>query len=70
MTDAMMNLRHVLEKSADADLLREMIGFAAERLHVSHESGSTSYDGSMTAGAGGDLRRANDNGDGLPPLNP
>ncbi|BAU89038.1 MULTISPECIES: IS256 family transposase [Methylobacteriaceae] len=32
MTDAMMSLRGVLEKSADADLLREMIGFAAERL--------------------------------------
>ena len=32
MTDAMMNLRSVMEKSADADLLREMIGFAAGRL--------------------------------------
>jgi putative transposase len=32
MTDDMMNLRTVLEKSADADLLREMIGFAAQRL--------------------------------------
>src|SRR6201988_688772 len=32
MTDAMMNLRALLEKSADADLLREMIGFAAQRL--------------------------------------
>ncbi len=32
MTDDMMNLRVLLEKSADADLLREMIGFAAQRL--------------------------------------
>lgn len=27
MTDDMMNLRALVEKSADADLLREMIGF-------------------------------------------
>ena len=32
MTDEMMSLRAVLEKSPDADLLREMIGFAAHRL--------------------------------------
>jgi hypothetical protein len=27
MTDEMMSLRTLLEKSADADLLREMVGF-------------------------------------------
>ena len=32
MTDDMMTLRSLVEKSADADLLREMIGFAAEKL--------------------------------------
>ncbi|PYE30782.1 hypothetical protein C8J35_11445 [Rhizobium sp. PP-F2F-G38] len=32
MTDDMMNLRSLVEKSADADLLREMIGFAGEKL--------------------------------------
>jgi len=32
MTDTRMDLQGLIEKSADADLLREMIGFAAERL--------------------------------------
>ena len=32
MTDDMMNLRWLVEKSADADLLPEMIGFAADNL--------------------------------------
>jgi putative transposase len=32
MTEDMMNLRTLLEKSSDSDLLREMIGFAAQRL--------------------------------------
>jgi hypothetical protein len=32
MTDEMMTLRSMLEKGTDADVLREMIGFASERL--------------------------------------
>ncbi len=32
MTDERMQLQALLEKTADADLLNEMIGFAANRL--------------------------------------
>ena len=32
MTDEMMSLQNLLGKSADSDFLREMIGFAAQRL--------------------------------------
>jgi len=32
MTDDMMNLRALLEKTPEADLWRDMIGFTAQRL--------------------------------------
>jgi putative transposase len=41
MTDEMMNLRTLLEKSSDADLLREMIGFTAQRLMELEVEGRT-----------------------------
>ncbi|WP_342237474.1 hypothetical protein [Inquilinus sp. OTU3971] len=40
MTDDMMALRGLMEKSADADLLREMIGFAAQRAALGTGPGS------------------------------
>ena len=41
MTDDMMTLRSLLEKSSDADLLREMIGFTAQRLMALEVQGLT-----------------------------
>ena len=41
MTDEMMTLRTLLEKSSDADLLREMIGFTAQRLMALEVDGLT-----------------------------
>ena len=41
MTKPMMDLRELVEKSGDADLLREMIGFAAERLMELEVGGQT-----------------------------
>ena len=41
MTQEMMTLRSLLEKSSDADLLREMIGFTAERLMALEVEGLT-----------------------------
>ena len=41
MTDDTMALRGLLEKASDAELLRKMIGFAAERLMALEVSGLT-----------------------------
>jgi putative transposase len=41
MTNETMNLKAVIEKTPDADLLREMIGFAAERLMDMEVTGQT-----------------------------
>jgi len=41
MTEPMMDLRELVEKSGDADLKREMIGYAAERLMELEVGGQT-----------------------------
>ena len=41
MTDEMMSLRALIEKAPDADFLREMIGFAAQRLMELEVEGQT-----------------------------
>ena len=61
MTDDMMSLRTLLAKSSDADLLREMVGFAAHRLtgagrgerspdRINHRNGYRARDWETRAG--------------------
>ena len=59
MTDDMMNLRALVEKPPDADMLHEMIGFVAERLMELEVGAATGADyGEKSA-----ERRAQRNGD-------
>ncbi len=58
MTEDMMNLRSLVEKTPDADLLREMIGFAAERLMELEVGASTG----AAYGEKNPLRQAQRNG--------
>lgn len=58
MTDDLMNLRALVGKTPDADVLREMIGFAAERL-LGLELGAATEAG---YGEKGPLRLAQRNG--------
>lgn len=59
MTEDMMNLRALVEKTPDADLLREMIGFAAHRLMELEVEGLTGagYGEKSAVGVNSDGRR-------------
>jgi len=58
MTEEMMNLRALLEKSSGADLLREMIGFTAERLmELEVERLTSAAHGERSPGAGQPTQR-------------
>lgn len=62
MTDAMMDLRSLIEKSPDADILRKMIGFACQglmELEVGARTGAPYGEKSAGRGAsGGHVSRA------------
>jgi putative transposase len=62
MTNDMMTLRALIEKAPDADLLREMIGFAAHRLMELEVQGLT--------GAGWGEKTAEDRRAARPPQIP
>jgi putative transposase len=56
MTDDRIALCQLVEKSSDADLLREMIGFAAERLMELEVQGLTGARGALAAPSGVTIR--------------
>ena len=58
MTNDMMSLRDLVEKTPDADLVREMIGFAAEKLMEMEVGAATG----AAWGAKSPLRTAQRNG--------
>ena len=57
MTDDMMSLRALMEKSPDADFLREMIGYGAQRL-MELEVGGLTGGGAWRDPKGGEANSA------------
>ncbi len=65
-TNDMMTLRGLLEKSSDTDLLREMIGFAAERLMALEVEGLAGAAPASVRRSGSPIATATATGSGRP----